>query len=102
MKYEQIIALLDRGLTPEQIVTLGQAPDTIVPQDEPEPPQQEADPIQEPASNPVPEWAASLQMSIDRMTNALHANAIMRQQMPEQHVMTPEEALAEVIAPPKK
>ena len=101
MKYEQIIALLERGLTPEQIVTLGQAPDAIVPQDEPEQPQQpQPAPVKD--NNEQPAWAAALQQSIDRMTNARHANAIMRQQMPEQHVMTPEEALAEVIAPPKK
>ena len=104
MKYEQIISLLEKGLTPAEITQLNALPD--VPAEEPAPapaPEIPEQPNQTVViENPVPEWATSLQQSIERMTNALHANAILQQQQPEMPVMTAEQALASVLEPPKK
>ena len=100
MNYTEILNLLDRGLTPEQIIGLQAAPAPM-----PEtPPQPEPDPVPAPApaADQVPEWAQQLNQSINRMTNALHANAIMNAQQPEVKPQTAEEALAQIIAPPPR
>lgn len=107
MNYAQILNLLDRGLTPDQIIGLQAAPDPV-PAVAPDPvPAAASDPSQ--ASPPAsadpaaaPAWAAELTQTISRMTNALHASAIMNSQQPEVPPETAEEALAAVIAPPPK
>lgn len=104
MTYAQILSLLDKGLSPDQILALGNAPEPAPMPAEPAAP---AAAIEEAAPAPndpeaVPAWAAELTQSIGRMTNALHASAIMNSQMPEVAPQTAEEALAAVIAPPPK
>ena len=100
MKYTEILALLDRGLTPEQIIGLQSAPPPV-PEQPAEPDPVPAQPV-EPAADQVPEWAQQLNQSINRMTNALHANAIMNAQQPDVKPQTAEEALAQIIAPPPR
>lgn len=101
MTYAEILNLLERGMTPDQIMQLSTAPNPE------QPPVQEPEITPEPEQNPVnvperaPEWVNQLNANIARMTNALHANAIMNSQQPEQAPMTAEQALAEIIAPPK-
>ena len=98
MQYNEILALLDRGLTPDQIMNLQNAP---APAEEPqEATPQEADPVPQPEK--APEWAVTLNQNIQRMTNALHASAIMNAQQPEVKPQTAEEALAAIIAPAPK
>lgn len=102
MKYNEILSLLDKGLTPDQIMNLSEAP-APVEQTTPETVQEietavQAAPVQEQA----PDWAVQLNANIQRMTNALHANAIMNAQQPEVAPMTAEDALAAIIAPPAK
>ena len=100
MKYEQILNLLEKGLTPNDIMQLSAVPEPApAPAAEPAPAQANQTVV---IDNPVPEWATSLQASIERMTNALHANAILQEQMPPQAPLTAEQALASVLEPPKK
>lgn len=80
MKYDQILALLDKGFTPEQVMALQSAPDPVIPEPQPEPqseqvPQQEPAPA-EPVQEAEPEWAKKLNDNIQRMTNAIHAQNI--------------------------
>lgn len=98
MQYNEILALLDRGLTPDQIMNLQNMP-APVPEAAPE-----AAPAEEaaPAIDQAPDWAVTLNQNIQRMTNALHANAIMNAQQPEVKPQTAEEALASIIAPTPK
>ena len=100
MNYTEILSLLDLGLTPEQIIELQSAPPPV-PEQPAEPEPVPAQPV-EPAADQVPEWAQQLNQSINRMTNALHANAIMNAQQPEIKPQTAEEALAQIIAPPPR
>lgn len=98
MQYNEILTLLERGLTPDQIMQLQNAP-SPVPEAEPE-----AAPLPEaaPAPEQAPDWAVTLNQNIQRMTNALHANAILSAQQPEVKPQTAEEALASIIAPTPK
>lgn len=103
MTYEQILALLDKGLSPADIIGLSNAapvqPAEEAPAADPTP---EAPAPEAPAQETAPEWATALKMSIDRMTNAMHANAIMQQQQPPVKELTAETALASILEPPKK
>lgn len=92
MKYEEILALLDRGLTPGDIVKLSEQP-------APQPEQKEQS---APAAPEKPAWADELTASMKAMTNAMHANALLREQQPEQRRETAEEALASVLKPMNK
>lgn len=81
MKYEQILALLDQGFTPEQVMSLNAAPEPVAapephPEVEPEQaPQQELAPAA-PVQESEPEWAKELNKNIQRMTNAIYAQNI--------------------------
>ena len=102
MKYNEILALLDKGLTPDQIMNLAEAPSPAE-QLNPEPVQEIETAIQSaPVQEQAPEWATQLNANIQRMTNALHANAILNAQQPDVAPMTAEDALAAIIAPPAK
>ena len=105
MTYDQILELLNRGVSPADLVALQNAPDpTVDPQPAPEPaPAPAPDPAPAPAPTPAPapEWAQGLNDSIKLLTNALHANAIMQEQQPPVHTVTADEALASIIDPPK-
>lgn len=81
MKYEQILALLDKGFTPEQVMALQSAPDPAVvpdpqPEAQPEQVQQQEPAPAEPVQEAEPEWAKKLNENIQRMTNAIHAQNI--------------------------
>lgn len=93
MTYDQILSLLERGMMPADILALNAAPD----------PAPDTDPDPAPATDPdtVPAWAVELNNSIKLMTNAMHANAIMRQQQPAPDQLTAAQALANIVDPPK-
>ena len=100
MQYNEILALLDKGLTPDQIMGLQNAPSPVT---TPETVQEIETAIEQaPAQDQAPEWAVTLNQNIQRMTNALHASAIMNAQQPEVKPQTAEDALAAVIAPAPK
>ena len=111
MTYDQILDLLNRGMTPADIQALSQIPApapapeaTPAPAPEATPalaPEATTAPAPDPTPAPAPEWAQQLNDSIRLMTNALHANAIMQEQQPPVHTVTADEALASIIAPPK-
>lgn len=103
MTYDQILELLNRGVSPADLVALQNAPDpTVDPLPAPEPaPAPDPAPAPAPTPAPAPEWAQGLNDSIKLLTNALHANAIMQEQQPPVHTVTADEALASIIDPPK-
>lgn len=96
MTYDQILELLNRGLSPADILALQDAPDpTVDPAPAPAPA-----PVAEPEAAPA--WATELNQNIVRMTNAMHANAIMQQQQPASPEVTADQALANIIDPPQQ
>lgn len=105
MTYEQILNLLNQGFTPADVMALQQMP---APDPAPDPaPAPAPDPASAPAPAPAPQpdpapvWAEELNQSIKLMTNAMHANAIMQQQQPVPKQITADEALANIIQPPR-
>ena len=96
MTYDQILSLLDRGMSPADILALNSAPDPA-PSPAPSPA-----PAPDPQPEPAPAWAEELNQSIKLMTNAMHANAIMQQQQPAPQQVTADQALASIIDPPKR
>lgn len=103
MTYDQILNLLNQGFTPADVMALQQMP-APAPAPDPAPapaPAPDPAPAPAPQPDPAPAWAEELNQSIKLMTNAMHANAIMQQQQPEVKTITAEEALANIIQPPK-
>lgn len=100
MTYDQILSLLDRGMTPADILALNAAP-APVPAPAPDPAPDPA-PAPDPQPEPAPAWAEELNQSIKLMTNAMHANAIMQQQQPAPQQVTADQALASIVDPPKR
>lgn len=105
MTYDQILNLLNQGFSPADVMALQQAP-APSPAPTPDPvPAPTPDPAPAPAPVPMPDpapaWAEELNQSIKLMTNAMHANAIMQQQQPAPKTLTADEALANIIQPPK-
>lgn len=101
MTYDQILNLLNQGFTPADVMALQQAP---APDPAPDPapaPAPDPAPTPAPQPDPAPAWAEELNQSIKLMTNAMHANAIMQQQQPAPKQITADEALANIIQPPK-
>lgn len=103
MTYDQILNLLNQGFTPADVMALQQMPAPApVPDPVPTPgPDPAPVPAPSPMPDPAPAWAEELNQSIKLMTNAMHANAIMQQQQPAQKQITADEALANIIQPPR-
>jgi hypothetical protein len=101
MTYDQILNLLNQGFTPADVMALQQMP-APAPAPDPAPaPAPDPAPTHAPQPEPTPAWAEELNQSIKLMTNAMHANAIMQQQQPAPKTITADEALANIIQPPK-
>lgn len=105
MTYDQILNLLNQGFSPADVMALQQAPaPSHAPTPDPVPaptPDPAPAPAPVPMPDPAPAWAEELNQSIKLMTNAMHANAIMQQQQPAPKTLTADEALANIIQPPK-
>lgn len=105
MTYDQILNLLNQGFSPADVMALQQAPAPApAPDTAPDPapaPAPDPAPAPAPQPEPAPAWAEELNQSIKLMTNAMHANAIMQQQQPAPKTITADEALANIIQPPK-
>lgn len=105
MTYDQILNLLNQGFSPADVMALQQMP-APAPDPTPDPapaptPDPAPAPTPAPMPDPAPAWAEELNQSIKLMTNAMHANAIMQQQQPAAKTITADEALANIIQPPK-
>ena len=101
MTYDQILNLLNQGFTPADVMALQQMP-APAPAPAPAPdPAPDTAPAPAPIPEPAPAWAEELNQSIKLMTNAMHANAIMQQQQPSPKTISADEALANIIQPPK-
>ena len=103
MTYDQILNLLNQGFTPADLMALQKMPAPApTPAPDPAPtPAPDPAPAPAPKPDPAPAWAEELNQSIKLMTNAMHANAIMQQQQPAPKTITADEALANIIQPPK-
>lgn len=102
MKFTEIKELLDKGFTPEQIITLANEP-------EPEPAQvAEVTPEPEPKPEPTKsetftdERLNALEKSINELTKTIQANAIMTDLQPGQSVKSDMDILASVLNPGAK
>lgn len=118
--FEQIQQLISQGFTPEFImsqvpspVVSGQAPEpvpapapVIVPDKVPEPvpaPEPVPEPVPAPAPAPEPPKAdasnAQVLQAIEKLTQAVQANALANAQNKVPHIMTDEEAMAQILNP---
>ena len=102
MKFTEIKELLDKGFTPDQIMTLANEPETAT---TPEPAAEAAlEPKPEPAKSETftDERLNALEKSINELTKTIQANAILNDMQPGQSVKTDMEILASVINPGSK
>lgn len=81
MKYTEIVELLDKGFTPEQIMQLHVAPVPVqdpaqVQDTKPGLEQVQEQKLEMPMQNVEPDWAKELNKNIQRMTNAIYAQNI--------------------------
>lgn len=118
--FEQIQQLISQGFTPEFIMSQvpspavsGQAPEpvpapapVIVPDKVPEPvPVPEPEPVPEPVPVPAPEPPkvdasnAQVLQAIEKLTQAVQANALANAQNKVPQTMTDEEAIAQILNP---
>ena len=105
MTYEQILALLDKGFSPDQVMQLRTAPDPAPTPIKEEAPAVQLDPPETPPAvirervveeQPEPEWARKLNENITRMTNAIHADHIA-QDLGEEKTPSAEDVMLEVL-----
>lgn len=112
MKYEQILALLDKGFTPDQVMALSTAPEPQPEEMKEEGPAPvQLDPPETPPAiihervveeQPEPDWARKLNENITRMTNALHAQNIAQDIGRDDKKPTAEDAMMAVLGGGKK
>lgn len=106
MKYSEIVELLEKGFSPDQIMQLSAAPEP-----QPEPIAEEApapvqlDPPETPPAvirervveeQPEPAWAKALNERIGQLTTAIHAQAI-KQDIGEPKKETPEDVMMGIL-----
>ena len=118
---ETILALLDRGLTIEQVMTLaGQTVAQAVPKEPPKEPKEQPkeepkeqpkeepkeQPKEEPKEEPKPLTLEDLQKNfielqkgMETLTATVQANAIQNSKMPEAHTKDVNDVIAEIIDP---
>ena len=81
MKYEEILALLDKGFTPDQVMALAQTPAQEEQKQEViEPPETPPAIIHERVveEQPEPEWAKQIREDMKQLRNSIHAQAIQQ------------------------
>ena len=100
MKYEEILALLDKGFTPDQVMTLAQTPAQEEQKQEViEPPETPPAIIHERVveEQPEPEWAKQIREDMKQLRNSIHAQAIQQDLGKEEKKETAEDALMAVL-----
>lgn len=107
MKYDEILKLLDKGFSPDQVMTLATAPEPVAPEireEEPapvqlEPPETPPAVIRETVveEQPEPEWAKKLNENLTRLTNTMHAQAIAQDLGKDKKPETPEDIMLGIL-----
>ena len=86
MTYDQIMSLLDKGMTPDQVMEIMRAP-APEPQQEtaPEPaqPEQQPEPAQQPEPVQQPDQSGAILAALDKLTKTVQAAAILGSRQPE-------------------
>lgn len=105
MTYSEIVKLLDKGFTPEQIMSLHDSPAPAPAADPEQAPA--ADPAAAPAPAPAvvteyvepqePEWAKKLNENITSMKNAIYAQNIQKDLGTDAPEKTAEDVLLDVL-----
>lgn len=82
MTYDQIMSLLDKGMTPDQVMEIMRAP---APEPEPEqqPEQEPAQPEQPPEPAQQPDQSGAILAALDKLTKTVQAAAILGSRQPE-------------------
>lgn len=86
MTYEQIMSLLDKGMTPDQVMEIMRAP---APEPEPEQKQEPAQqpepqqPEQPPEPAQQPDQSGAILAALDKLTKTVQAAAILGSRQPE-------------------
>ena len=86
MTYEQIMSLLDKGMTPDQVMEIMRAP---APEPEPEQQQEPAQqpepqqPEQQPEPVQQPDQSGAILAALDKLTKTVQAAAILGSRQPE-------------------
>ena len=110
MNTENILKLVEAGFTKEDILALAgtaQPEEAMPPNDEtpaqPEPvKEQPAQPAPEPAADPNAARYTELLEAMQKLTGAIQAGNILNSSNREQPQLTPEDVIAEVLAPKPK
>lgn len=105
MKFAEIKELLDKGFSPDQIMTLSATSENEMPEIDAEPRDVRAEvPIASPIENDdqLFERINTLEKSISELTKTIQANAIMHDLQPGQSVKSDMEILASVLNPAGK
>ena len=84
MTYEQIMSLLDKGMTPDQVMEIMRAP-APEPEPEQEPAQQPEpqQPEQQPEPTQQPDQSGAILAALDKLTKTVQAAAILGSRQPE-------------------
>lgn len=84
MTYDQIMSLLDKGMTPDQVMEIMRAP---APEPEPQqasaPEQEPAQPEQQPEPAQQPDQSGAILAALDKLTKTVQAAAILGSRQPE-------------------
>ena len=100
MKYDEILALLDKGFTPDQVMALAQTPAQEEQKQEViEPPETPQAIIHERVveEQPEPEWAKQIRDDMRQLRNSIHAQAIQQDLGKEEKKETAEDALMAIL-----
>lgn len=88
MTYEQIMSLLDKGMTPDQVMEIMRAPapepqQETAPEQESTQPEQPPEPAQQPEPVQQPDQSGAILAALDKLTKTVQAAAILGSRQPE-------------------
>lgn len=84
MTYDQIMSLLDKGMTPDQVMEIMRAPaPEPEPEQEPAQPEQQPEPAQQPEPVQQPDQSGAILAALDKLTKTVQAAAILGSRQPE-------------------
>lgn len=82
MTYDQIMSLLDKGMTPDQVMEIMRAP-APDPEPEQQPEQESAQPEQQQEPAQQPDQSGAILAALDKLTKTVQAAAILGSRQPE-------------------
>lgn len=80
MTYDQIMSLLDKGMSPDQVMEIMRAP---APEPEPEQQPEPQQPEQQPEPAQQPDQSGAILAALDKLTKTVQAAAILGSRQPE-------------------